>query len=84
MLKRICLVLLIISIFPLSSYGNHYTCKGFYDFFDDTCYFGGGAFVFFGYENGSREVVKNGKSVRYFFYFDGSPYVYSRWRYWRL
>jgi hypothetical protein len=84
MVKKFCLVILLLLIPTSFTLAQDFFCKGFYDIYDDTCYFKGGAFLFFGFQNGSRQVVKNGKSVRYFFYFGGDPYFYSRFRWWKL
>lgn len=83
MLKKYCLVGILLASLPWIAFGKvkpkSLKCDGYYDVYDDTCYFKGGAFVFFGYNNGKREVTKNGKTIRYFFWFNGAPY---RSRYW--
>ena len=90
MLKKYCLVFFLIIFLPLSGLAlekqRTFICKGSYDIYDDTCYFESGAFVFFGYGNGEREIQKNGKAIRYFFWFNGDPYMIYRknlfWLFW--
>lgn len=83
MLKKYCLVLSFLIFIPLFAQAadkrKNFSCYGFYDVYDDTCYFKSGAFVFFGYENGTRTVKKNGQTIRYFFWFNGTPYRNSRY-----
>jgi hypothetical protein len=86
MLKNYCLLVAMLVFLPLVSYGKErpkgFKCEAYYDIYDDTCYFKSGAFIFFGYKNGNRQVTKNGKTVRYFFWFNGTPYRSNYWPFW--